>query len=161
MGFTELKNAPSMYRNEMGVLISIHVDDPLIAFPYDDKGDTAYDWFFDKIKERYDVKAIHVLTPDSEVDYCSLRIRMNTDGSLLVDNDACIDRILEDADMADCNPNKRSIHKEQLKAAYEEAADEVFVSEKDKQTGEANWIAQTTHPAMSVHGHFTDGIIQC
>lgn len=156
MGFTEGVNAPSMYvHQDKGILMSIHVDDPLMAFEIGRDGTTAYDWFFELLRDRYEIKTIQVLTPETEIDYCSLRIRMGNDGSIYIDNDACIDRILQDAGLADCNPNKRPIHRDQLKSAYEErlAGDELSPEDQTQyqhMVGELNWVAQTTHPPISV-----------
>ena len=78
------------------------------------------------------MKQVHELSPDNDIDYCSIRLSANDKGDIMMDNDECCKKIVEDAGMEDCNPNKRPMGKELLPKIQQETIDEEFVNEEQK-----------------------------
>ena len=65
------------------------------------------DWFefFKKVQEslRFEVEETHQLKAGEPIDYCSIRIQLQENGDMTLDNSQCVDKILADANMEDCN----------------------------------------------------------
>lgn len=104
MGFKEGVNAKSVHlHKEKGIRISMHVDDPIIVFKKDAQGVKAKDrdWFefFKKVQEslRFEVEETHQLKAGEPIDYCSIRIQLQENGDMTLDNSQCVDKILADA----------------------------------------------------------------
>ena len=77
------------------IRISMHVDDPMIVFKKSPEGQKAKAWFFKMLEQRFTVKKIDTLTPETPIDYCSLRIQLLPSGDLTLDNGVYVDKILE------------------------------------------------------------------
>ena len=110
-GFVELKNVESVYYHpQREILVSIHVDDPLIMT----KSKEDEDWFHSKIREHYDCKETKRLAVGSPIDYLSVRIQLHPDGSLTLDNKEKIEQFLKDHGMESCNPVRVPLTKQML-----------------------------------------------
>ena len=72
------------------------------------------------LNKRFTVKEVHGLTPTTPIDYCNLRIQLLPSGDLTLDNEAYVDKILEAAEMTDCNVSKGPLSKDLLMTAAEE-----------------------------------------
>ena len=156
MGFTECVNQPSVYYHaERQIWTSCHIDDPLTICKRDVDGVCHRDWFYKTLGDRFKIKDVRILTPETELDYISIRIRTDALGNFTLDNDEYVRRVIEDAGMTGCNVTKRPMCKDHLKIVSQEADDGEFVDVDGKKmhqhlVGEFNWLAQTTHPGIAV-----------
>ena len=148
-GFKELKNVSSVFYNaERDIIISIHVDDPLIKT----KSKADEDWFHSKLREHYDVKPIKRLEVGSPIDYLSVRIQLHLDGSITLDNKDKITEFLTEHGMRDCNPVRRPLTKEDLMDMVNITGDPFSAGELKRYKtiiGQGNWLSQTTHPTLA------------
>ena len=103
-GFRELLNVSSVfYHPGRDIIVSLHVDDPLIMT----KSKEDEDWFHAKLRELYDVKEIKRLSVGTPIDYLSVKIQLHLDGSITLDNRDKICGFLEQQGMRDCKPVRR------------------------------------------------------
>ena len=148
-GFCELKNVSSVFYNaEKDIIVSIHVDDPLIMTT--SKADE--DWFHKKLREHYDVKEVKRLEVGKPIDYLSVRIQLHMDGSITLDNKEKIMQFLTEHGMRDCNPVRRPLSKEDLMEMVNNTGDPFSAAELKRYKtiiGQGNWLAQTTHPTLA------------
>jgi hypothetical protein len=148
-GFVELKNVSSVFYNaEKDIIVSIHVDDPLIMTT--SKADE--DWFHRKLREHYDVKEIKRLEVGNPIDYLSVRIQLHMDGSITMDNKEKIVQFLTEHGMRDCNPVRRPLTKEDLMDMVNTTGDPFSAAELKRYKtiiGQGNWLSQTTHPTLA------------
>jgi hypothetical protein len=97
MGFTESKNMPSMYLNEeKGIKISVHVDDPLVVC---DRSKNQKEWFYNKLKEHFRYKEITTLEKGVELDYLSIRLSVDDDNLINLDNDSFVKKVIENEEL--------------------------------------------------------------
>ena len=94
------------------------------------------------------------MTRESPIDYCSIRVTLNDQGEIKLDNQAYIDKLVSEAGMTDCNTVKSPISKEMLKRAAEEQHDDILLADDEKtkfqsHAGDFQWLAQTTHPCIA------------
>jgi len=87
MGFKESYNAPSTYFHpQKRIRISMHVDDPCIVFQKGDQCAKDREWFFSTLAKRFTIKQTQKLTRSSPIDYCSIRVQLNEQGEITLDN---------------------------------------------------------------------------
>ena len=148
-GFRELLNVSSVYFHpEREIIVSIHVDDPLIMA----KSKEDEDWFHAKLREFYDVKETKRLSVGNPIDYLSVRIQLHLDGSITLDNKEKISGFLEQQGMRDCKPVRRPLTKEDLMQMVNNSSEVLTAAGIKKYKaiiGEANWLSQTTHPTLA------------
>ena len=148
-GFKELLNVSSVfYHAERDIIVSIHVDDPLIMT----KSKEDEDWFHAKLRELYDVKEIKRLSVGNPIDYLSVKIQLHLDGSITLDNRDKICGFLEQQGMRDCKPVRRPLTKEDLMLMVNTSSEVLNTAGIKKYKaiiGEANWLSQTTHPTLA------------
>ena len=85
--------APSTYTNGT-IRISKHGDDPIIVFKKSEQGQKSKAKFLKLMGEAFSIKEINELTPDNPIDYCSIRVKMHTNGDVSIDNDSFIEKML-------------------------------------------------------------------
>ena len=142
------------------ITILVHVDDPLVfASNLNDEC-----WGHTLMERRFITKGRSFLTPSDPMDFESIRITLDEEGVLRLDNRDKIQKYLEMAGMADCNPASQPITKqliaqigEQREQLYGPAQKEQF----QREVGQLRWLADTTHPllapAASILGSFMSG----
>lgn len=148
-GFRELLNVSSVfYHPGRDIIVSLHVDDPLIMT----KSKEDEDWFHAKLREHYDVKETKRLSVGNPIDYLSVRIQLHLDGSITLDNRDKICGFLEQQGMKDCKPVRRPLTKEDLMLMVNTSSEVLNTAGIKKYKaiiGEANWLSQTTHPTLA------------
>ena len=87
----------------------MHVDDPIIIFKKDAQGVKDREWFFQMIQRRFEVKETHQLKVGEPIDYCSIRIQLHENGDITLDNSQCVEKMLADANMEECNVGRSPI----------------------------------------------------
>ena len=130
-GFTELLNAPSVFvhpgkkasklldyeddgpREE--VIVLCHVDDPLIMT----RSGEDEDWTHVTIEKEFDTKGRRLLTRDTVIDFLSMRLSLDKEGEVCVDNKDKIEAFLEQEGLSDCNPTALPITDVIVKAIAE------------------------------------------
>ena len=164
MGFQESMNAPSMYHKEStGAIISCHVDDPWIRTNKRPKGEQSeLTEIYLELKKQFELQALTILTPDTPIDYLSMRMSVDAAGNICLDNDAKVKSILTAHDMLDCNPVKTPLSKHHLKDMADDKAAENFLEDDDirqhqSDTGSDNWLQMTTHPNLTVSSSLMAG----
>ena len=164
LGFTELKNAGSMYvmdcwsaegksdrpTNIKGkIVVSCYVDDPAIVC---DNAEIEA-WFHQELDNRFDVKHHSYLSAGNPIEYCGTRLTKPVDGGLKIDNRKFIERLLDARGMQDCNAAKNPITKATLQHLHANADNKLNaeLSTVARSTmGELHWLAATTHPKLAV-----------
>ena len=73
----------------------------------------------------------------------------------MLDNQLKIEKYLGDMGLSECNPVQEPIHKDYVKKIHEEQVKEMLVDEEQVKEfqrilGDAQWLAQTTHPTLAV-----------
>ena len=98
-GFTEVQNMENMYYNpERDIRTCIFVDDPLTSAP----GEQQHQWFHIEFMEKeFDIKGVERLTPDNSIDYLSMELSMDEDGTIYLTNKKKIETMLEEAGVPD------------------------------------------------------------
>ena len=86
--------------------------------------------FFETLSKRFTIKQTQKLTRESPIDYCSIRVTLNDQGEIKLDNQAYIDKLVTEAGMTDCNTTKNPISKEMLKRAAEEQHDDILLADQ-------------------------------
>ena len=83
LGFTEVKNAPSVfYHEERRITIANHVDDPLIqTFSIEDE-----EWILSSLEKAFKTNGRTYLTPSSDIDYLSVRLSLDEQGVARLDD---------------------------------------------------------------------------
>ena len=116
-GFREVQNMENMYYHpERDIRTCIFVDDPLTCAP----GEEQHEWFHKFMEEEFDIKGRDRLTPDTSVDYLSMKISMEPSGDLYITNEDKIDLFLQESGFEDIEPSKYTpLTKAKLKAAYQ------------------------------------------
>ena len=157
-GFREIKNMENMYYHpERDIRTCIFVDDPLTSAP----GEDNHEWFHKFMSEEFDIKGVDRLTPDTPVDYLSMKISMDPSGTIYLTNEDKIDLFLQESGFEDIEPTKYPpLTKAKLKTAYQqdEPLDEAEIKEFQQNRGRVNWIAQTTHPVLSTASSIFSGM---
>ena len=128
LGFTELKNAGSMYVLDCDapaeeatvaarpagligkIVVSCYVDDPAIVCDNQE----AEAWYHTALDNRFDVKHHSYLTVNNPIEYCGTRMTKPVDGGLKIDNRRFIERLLDARGMQDCNAAKNPVTKATL-----------------------------------------------
>jgi hypothetical protein len=149
MGFKQAVNIESVYIHESRPIItSCHVDDPLtIAGSLEDET-----WFYNELRKHFLIKEITVLEPGTDIDYLSMRLTLDTNGVLRVDNFEKIKQFLKEKNMQDCNSCHVPLTKEALARAANEKnrlLEPEEVTEWLSDIGKMSWLAQTTHPTLT------------
>ena len=103
----------------------------------------------------FDTKGCNYLRPGSDLDYLSMRISTNEAGDIMLDNQLKIEKYLNDMGLTECNPTQEPIHKDWVKKIHDEQVKEMLVDdaqvkEFQRILGDAQWLAQTTHPTLAV-----------
>jgi hypothetical protein len=157
MGFVEIQNAESMYYHKAwGIRMSVHVDDPFMTF---DKSVPDYakvrDNFMALMEDKFVLKGWKQLLPGVELDYLSMRVTAGEDGSIRVDNDRFVNKLLDKYGMQDCNPTVRPMTRELLQMLQQEQDAEQLTDDEGQKRhqaaiGEFVWLGQTTHPGIAV-----------
>ena len=157
-GFREVQNMENMYYHpERDIRTCIFVDDPLTCAP----GEDQHEWFHKFMEEEFDIKGRDRLTPDTSVDYLSMKISMEPSGDLYITNEDKIDLFLQESGFEDIEPSKYTpLTKAKLKAAYQhiEPLNEEEIKEFQQNRGRVNWIAQTTHPVLATASSMFSGM---
>ena len=131
----------------------MHVDDPFIVCRGNDKtvSKENEEWIHAMLEKRFDTKGRHVLTPEDPIDYLSMRVSINHDDEVFIDNEEKIKKYLEANGMENCKPAKYPLDKVLLREM--ESCDEYMTG--DEQTefrghiGKFRWLADTTHPMIA------------
>jgi hypothetical protein len=151
MGFVEASNMQSMYHHqEKQITISCHVDDPLALT----RIKQHKEWFYDKLEKDFDIKGNQTLTEANPLDYLSIRISLDSKGNIRLDNQAKIQIYLEEKGLTECNPTNVPIQKTLLQQIFANKKEGIKQDDDDqklteKYLGEAQWLAQTTHPTIA------------
>ena len=157
-GFREVKNMENMYYHpERDIRTCIFVDDPLTSAP----GEDNHEWFHKFMNDEFDIKGVDRLTPDTPVDYLSMKIHMDPAGTIYMTNEAKIDLFLQESGFEDIEPTRYPpITKAKLKTAYQrdEPLNEAEIKEFQQNRGRVNWIAQTTHPVLATASSIFSGM---
>lgn len=141
----------SMYHHqEKKITISCHVDDPLALT----RIKQHKEWFYSKLEKDFDTKGNQTLTEDNPLDYLSIRISLDSKGNISLDNQVKIQPYLQEKGLLDCNPTRVPLQKATLQQIYANKAVGLKQEEADqklteKYLGEAQWLAQTTHPTIA------------
>ena len=139
------------------IIILVHVDDPLVfANNHNDEC-----WGHTLMERRFITKGRSYLTPSEPMDFESIRITIDEEGVLRLDNQEKIKKYLEAAGMVDCNPASQPITKSII-AYIGDHRDEAYGAEQveqfQREVGQLRWLADTTHPllapAASILGSF-------
>ena len=150
MGFKEVKNMESMYHHpERKITVPCHVDDPLVK----SRGTENREWFHNNINKLFDTKGSKLLSVGQPLDYLSMRISMNSNGDISLDNSIKIEAYLQELGLGQANPVKEPISKAIVKLVHSYRQDGEWESEEVREKighylGEAQWLAQTTHPVI-------------
>ena len=167
LGFTELKNAGSMYVLDCDapaeeatiaarpagltgkIVVSCYVDDPAIVCDNQE----AEAWYHTALDNRFDVKHHSYLTVSNPIEYCGTRMTKPVDGGLKIDNRRFIERLLDARGMQDCNAAKNPVTKATLLHLHENADNKLsaeLATVARSTMGELHWLAATTHPKLAV-----------
>ena len=76
------------------------VASPLTCAP----GEEQHEWFHKFMEEEFDIKGRDRLTPDTSVDYLSMKISMEPSGDLYITNEDKIDLFLQESGFEDIEP---------------------------------------------------------
>ena len=128
IGFEESPNAPSIYvRKKTGALISIHVDDPWIRAnkrfnangePVPQEESELWE-IYSLLKSQFQVKDLKILSQEVSIDYLSMRVSVDANLNIRIDNDAKVTKLLEATSMVDCNPVKVPLTKQNVQDMYD------------------------------------------
>ena len=160
-GFTEIRNTHSLYYNPTrDIILSMHVDDPLIRTCSDD--DQA--WVHSMLDKHFDTKGIRKLTVDNPLDYLSIRIMLHGDGMITMDNKDKIDVFLKQHGMLECNPVSTPLTKDMLLEVAK--GDQTPMDEAGKKhyqsvVGDGIWLVATTHPVLATSTSILAGFNAC
>jgi hypothetical protein len=167
LGFTELKNAGSMYVLDCDapaeeatiaarpagrtrkIVVNCYVDDPAIVCDNQE----AEAWYHTALGNRFDVKHHSYLTVNNPIEYCGTRMTKPVDGGLKIDNRRFIERLLDARGMQDCNATKNPATKATLLHLHENADNKLsaeLATVARSTMGELHWLAATTHPKLVV-----------
>ena len=167
LGFTELKNAGSMYVLDCDapaeeatiaarpagltgkIVVSCYVDDPAIVCDNQE----AEAWYHTALDNRFDVKHHSYLTVSNPIEYCGTRMTKPVDGGLKIDNRRFIERLLDARGMQDCNAAKNPVTKATLLHLHKNADNKLsaeLATVARSTMGELHWLAATTHPKLAV-----------
>ena len=142
LGFTEVKNAPSVfYHEERRITIANHVDDPLIqTFSIEDE-----EWILSSLEKAFKTNGRTYLTPSSDIDYLSVRLSLDEQGVARLDVRDKITNYLASVNMADCKPSMEPLKKAMVKemAECDELLDEDEAFEVRSAIGQARYLADT------------------
>ena len=145
-----------------GALISIHVDEPWIRANkrFNANGDPVPKeeselWeIYSLLKSQFQVKELQILSQEVSIDYLSMRVSMDQNLNIRIDNDDKVTKLLASTGMADCNPVKVPLTKHNVQDMYDGKVAEDWDDEAGKkvqmsETGSFNWLACTTHPNIA------------
>jgi hypothetical protein len=107
------------------------------------------------LQERFKLRDITTLTRDNEIDYLGMRLQINQAGNITIDNRRQCLKMLERWGLQDCNATRRPLLADTLSIMRDEKQAGDFLDDEDTRSyqagvGELNWLAQTTHPDLSV-----------
>jgi hypothetical protein len=151
MGFYEVKNMESMYHSTTReITASVHVDDPLMK----SRSSEQRIRFCEDLKKLFDTKGAKLLAPTQALDYLSMRISMNEQKDIIVDNMPKLMAYLEEEGMAECNVESTPITRDIVRNLYKnldnkETQTDAEQSKTGSMLGKAQWLSQTTHPTIS------------
>ena len=151
MGFLEVCNMESMYHHsEKLTSITCHVDDPLVLT----KNAENKIEFWEELSKSFDIKGYKTLTEMVPLDYLSIRISLSSEGDIRLDNQIKIESYLAEKGLMECNPAKQPIMKSTIEEIYKNKKAGLRDNEEDrkltgKYLGQAEWLAQTTHPTIT------------
>ena len=113
------------------------------------------------MEKEFDIKGVERLTPDNSIDYLSMKLSMDEDGTIYLTNKKKIETMLEEVGVPDIKPTEGvPLTKARLKAAF--AKDEPLIiediAEFQQNKGRVNWIAQTIHPMLATSSSIYSGM---
>jgi hypothetical protein len=157
-GFREVMNMENMYYHPLWkVVVSVHVDDPLIVAIDEDGHELTHDF----LDDQFDTKGRNRLTHDKQIDYLSMEISLSADNDIIITNRAKCEKMLADAGMSECLPTTQPpMTKQSLKQALENS--EPLSDEENTarlgDNGRFGWLAQTTHLGLAVSTSIAQGL---
>ena len=157
-GFREVMNMENMYYHPLWkVVVSVHVDDPLIVAIDEDGHELTHDF----LDDQFDTKGRNRLTHDKQIDYLSMEISLSADNDIIITNRAKCEKMLADAGMSECLPTTQPpMTKQSLKQALEN--NEPLSDEENTarlgDNGRFGWLAQTTHLGLAVATSIAQGL---
>ena len=101
LGFREAKNMESVYYHpERKTIVICHVDDPLVKTVSEEETE----WFHEQLNRLFQMKEKKVLSNTEPMDWCSIRISLNEDGEVRLDNQLKIEEYGKIHGLQDCKP---------------------------------------------------------
>ena len=149
--FLEVQNMESVYFHPVRkIIVPCHVDDPLVKT----KSSEDTKWFHDQLEAIFDTKGRSILSPDNELDWCSVRITMTPQGDLRMDNKPKIEEYGRKHELDKLPPADYPITKSIVQGLTESRETGMKDSKEDQELvaemlGQAQWLAQTTHPTIA------------